>query len=306
MNHEEFLARALETLGCPKNFREVYAEFREYQKITMDILKEFHRICIKSNIHYSLWAGSMLGAVRNGSQIPWDYDVDIMVPLEQKKILIECLNKEMKNDYYVYCPETDPRCQHYIMRISKAGYKSGYLHVDVFYFFGSPNDERERERIALRYRELCDHRFYRLVAPFDVPGFHPRGALYRILGKLNSLRYDIDEEYEEYHRIASMYPYKTSKYILRADQWNFLIYNGTVLERGGSGACHDGNVLEKHYAEDYQTTIPIQTDDGEYMIFTGYERILREKYGDYMKEPPVSECIKEMMHGYSALQYAKK
>ena len=120
-----------------------------------------------------------------------------------------------------------------------------------------------------------------------------------------SFRYNIESEYKEYHAIARQYPYKTSKYILRADQWNFLIYNGKVLERNFSGAQHDGNVLEKHYAEDYRATIPIQTLDGVFMIFKGYDRILRTKYGDYIKEPPISDCIKEMMHGYSALRYAK-
>ena len=84
MNNEEFINEALTNKACPPNFKEVYNRFIVYQKEALNTLKEFHRVCEKNHIPYQLAFGSLLGAVRDGGQIPWDYDIDVMVPYSSK------------------------------------------------------------------------------------------------------------------------------------------------------------------------------------------------------------------------------
>ena len=52
----------------------------ELKKIQLDILNDVHHFCVKNKINYSLAFGTLLGAVRHKGYIPWDDDVDIMMP----------------------------------------------------------------------------------------------------------------------------------------------------------------------------------------------------------------------------------
>lgn len=52
-------------------------DFRRMQLLELEMLVEFHKLCIKHNINYVLFGGSMLGAVRHKGFIPWDDDADI-------------------------------------------------------------------------------------------------------------------------------------------------------------------------------------------------------------------------------------
>ena len=44
------------------------------------ILREMVNFCEREGITYSLAWGSLLGAIREGGIIPWDYDIDDMMP----------------------------------------------------------------------------------------------------------------------------------------------------------------------------------------------------------------------------------
>ena len=52
----------------------------DIQQVSLDILKDIHSFCQKENIKYSLAYGTLIGAIRHRGFIPWDDDVDIMMP----------------------------------------------------------------------------------------------------------------------------------------------------------------------------------------------------------------------------------
>ena len=52
----------------------------EVRKVQLGVLGEFDRLCRSHGLTYYLAYGTLLGAVRHGGYIPWDDDVDVMMP----------------------------------------------------------------------------------------------------------------------------------------------------------------------------------------------------------------------------------
>ena len=133
---------------------ELYGGFKVYQDSVVRSLFEFDKVCRKNDIRYYLGFGSLLGFFRDGENLPWDYDIDVVVPYPEKERLIEALKKDLCKEYYFYCPEIDPKCRHYCMRITQKGYDSAAVHMDVFFLIGVPENKEKRERIRAQIKKV--------------------------------------------------------------------------------------------------------------------------------------------------------
>lgn len=107
-------------------------EFRKMQLIQRDMIKELDRVCRENNIRYSIFCGTLLGAVRHKGYIPWDDDADIAMlreDYEQFKKVANQLNPEI---CFFQDHETDPEYRWGYAKLRRTGttfIRAGQEHV---------------------------------------------------------------------------------------------------------------------------------------------------------------------------------
>ena len=278
MTSEEFLKEALQYEACPDNFREIYEKFQSFQRATLSTLLEFHRVCELHHVEYQLTYGSLLGVIRDGGQVPWDYDIDVIVPYEEKQHLIEVLEKDLDRRFYFYCPDRNKKCRHMIMRLAPVEYRTEALHVDVFFLVGSPEDAAARKLYAKRIKEIAHKRYGKLVNIRE----EATGDLRRYLSllrrkKLPALFVRLDKIQREYEALCLQYSSKASSYCISADSYA------------------DWREYPTHML--WETKL-IEADFGEIRIPVHYDALLKLFYGDYQMVPPIEKRIREVLYNY--------
>ena len=78
----------------------------EIKATMLPILKCVHEFCETNNIRYSMSGGSLIGTVRHKGYIPWDDDIDIMLPRPDYDRLVKSFNSSQTRYRLISC-ETD-------------------------------------------------------------------------------------------------------------------------------------------------------------------------------------------------------
>ena len=286
MNKTEFLSEVKQSSICPKSFESIYSQFQQFQQASLDTLLEVHRVCELNGVHYELACGSLLGLVRDGGLVPWDYDADIIVPYEEKAKLVDALNRDLKAGFYHYSPETDKKCRHMKMRIAPVEYRTEALHVDVWFFVGTPEDRDERAAYEKRIARLSRMRFGKLVNIREESIGNPKEYLkLLLLNKLPSLFVSLKSIDAEYRKLCSMYPSSAATYCVAADTY-------AVWREIPSRLLWDTKVVRCAY--------------GEVRIPEHFDEILTILYGDYHTVPPLENRLFEVMDNYRRIIWFSK
>ena len=120
----------------------------EIKKIQLEILEDVSRFCDENNIRYTLYFGSLLGAVRHGGYIPWDDDIDLAMPRidyekfvrefckssSQYKIIKHDINKRIYAQFAKIS-----RCDTILIEDADIEYELG-VNIDVFPIDGIPSN----------------------------------------------------------------------------------------------------------------------------------------------------------------------
>ena len=78
---------------------------KEVQQVSLDILRDVHTFCVQNGIRYSLQGGSLLGAIRHEGFIPWDDDIDIIMPRPDYERF--CSSYKSSKNYKLICKGND-------------------------------------------------------------------------------------------------------------------------------------------------------------------------------------------------------
>lgn len=239
------------------------------------IMDEIHRICVDNNINYTLAGGSLIGAVRHKGFIPWDDDIDVMMPYKDySKFCDIVFNMDhewlefkvagrTKNFYHTILKAYDKRTT----LIQKHTNEPFGVFVDIFPCVYVGNT---------RKRAVFEYYFYRIFA----------APLLR-----KTVRYEDKNIFKEgfISFIGKLVPTSLCVSCIR---WN---YARLSKKRTKYSTDLDGltkGIVYTDYIEDFKLG---EFEDRSYFILQKAHEYLSSVFGDYMALPPVEKRIPHLI-----------
>ena len=258
---------------------------REIQMIELDILLMFDHYCKEHNLNYSIYGGTMLGAVRHSGFIPWDDDMDLCMERSQYQKLIETVSLYPLPDKYRLFSVIDKGYTKPFIKIINTETRVKNLEkdicsgvwIDIFPIDGTPENEfmclAFTQRIMFLERLLFAATTSLLKAK-TVKGKICKIMLFplaRVLG-VNSIIKRID-------KVAQKYKYQESKFV------GNIVWNDVGLRTRQHRALFTG----------YQE---IEFEGHKVSIQNNWESVLLNLYGNYRVLPPEDERRNHHVEAY--------
>lgn len=235
------------------------------KEISLEILKDVSNFCENNNITYFLACGTLLGAIKYKGFIPWDDDIDIMMPRpDYNRFLDLYINQNYKllkpsEGRYYYAKVYDTKT----IKLEKGliNKNNTGVDIDIFPLDGIVNDKEVIDKIMSKSSKL--ELLLRLANQNIFLRKNPLKAINRIvpriIGRKNLVRM--------IEKNAQTYDYDNSEYVIRVRN----------TPNGFSGALPK-SIYEKDKAE----------FEGEmYYVPKGYDTWLKQFYGEnYLTETP--------------------
>ena len=257
-------------------------EQRRLWDIQLEILDVIDQVCRENKLHYSLYAGSLLGAVRHQGFIPWDDDLDVCMPRQDYERFLEVWKNEDHPGFLIQNKRNTPSFTQSFSKIrkehttflqynwEKRRYHTG-IFVDIFPIDRYPATfvgQKVFQWQCLKY-QLYTREF---VPPKASPIVKAISKLFLLMAsKSQRIKYrtefenrlDILSEKKELHTVA--------------------IESTVTMSRS----------LPTDLLDEY---VYLPFEGKRYQCFAKWDEYLTLKYGDYMQLPPIEERVWKHYH----------
>lgn len=259
------------------------AELKERE---LKLLSFFHDYCETNNLRYWLSAGSLIGAVRHKGFIPWDDDIDIGMPREDYMKLIDNYPREGIDGIRLLTPFTQHDCPITFGKLYdtttlkmdnevEEKYQQYGIDIDIFPWDNAPESIQE---INSFYKK----QYYRFKVFLGIVGKYRKEksvmktvvkAIFMTFCKLLAKLHVLD---------ASSISLAINEAAMEYKEGQFLCSSTQPLGRAAKGVASK---------ECFDKLILADFENKKFYIPSGYDEVLRNIYGDYMKLPPKSQQV---------------
>ena len=256
--------------------------------VQLNLSAELLRVCEKHNLTCIASGGTLLGAIRHDGFIPWDNDMDFVMPRKDYDLLCEKYADEFENPYFLQTAQRDPHWfrGHACLRDSRTtcfgrldkGNKESNsgIYVDIFPLDGVPSKDKKIGEKVFRTRvrtlkAMCmaanyGDKYYNAVSS-------KKGFLIKTLVgiyKLHGTRESLDKKY---HALCKKYSGN------KENDLQLVSFEYTPGSRWDFTYTYDNAfTVTNHVFENMMIPIPV-----------AYDICLRDQFGDYMSFPPMDK-----------------
>lgn len=252
----------------------------DFQRVSTDILKAVDAFCCENQINYSVGYGTLIGTIRHQGFIPWDDDIDLVMPRPDYEKFVSTFN-EYSDIFKVAAPELDqsyyaPYANVYDTRTllieprNRHGFEMG-VKIDIFPIDGVTNEidayKRQCKQLNFINRIMAAKR-----RPLKqcIGESWKKGMVIMVVKIIFAmLSYRTIQKY--IHKIALRYKFEESEYV------DNVVYSPYFAKR------HSQNCYHKF------VRMPFEKE--QVSVAFGYDEILSTIYGDYMKLPPENQRV---------------
>ncbi len=226
---------------------------KEIQDELFKLLIRVDTIFRENNVTYFMGFGTLLGAVRHGGFIPWDDDIDIIVPKQELRRAQEILSKHLPHYYSVI------------------SLRNGTLAWDVDFRV------RDNRTVLDNETQTLDSGIY--IDIIEMPEIGSRNRLNYV--KLKKLRRKVHSNQSPFiKKVVSFLPYCMISFVFSINELRsrekFLIVSDKL-----SGGMYK--------SEDVFPLIELVFQNRSFYAPNDYKKVLTDMYGNYMELPPESE-----------------
>lgn len=242
---------------------------KQIQSIENEMLKETLEILRSNNIPFYMCCGSVLGTIRHKGPIPWDTDMDILIPLPKLEKARNCLEKELSSRFCIDDLRNNKGYKNFFPRVAMPNTSSDTLHIDLFPIMGLPDDEKEQLKIC---KEIQKRQHVMIILKHMRGNISNPNLIKNIIGCVIEIfcsPYSKKKLTQQYYKLISKYDYETSKYVMNAC--------------GHYGAK---NIFEKSV---FGTPVMQPYCDFEVPLPEQWDFYLKRYYKEYMQLPPEEE-----------------
>ena len=246
---------------------------QELKDIEFDILKVFDAFCKENNIRYYFAYGTLLGAIRYKKFIPWDDDVDLLVPREDYERLVSIYKDSER--YRLFSPEREPKFLYPFAKLCdmttrkvEGGYNNGVelgVDIDIFPLDHWDHDlEKAKNEAKLIKRYMSFLTLSKLQKP-DSKSSVKRfiKGIVMIFCKMLGSKFFINKINQ-----ATIRPEQKGSAYIGTKSW--CVYG-------------ERNIIP---SEAFDNIVEVEFEGEMFPAPAGYDTYLTCLYGDYLPEPP--------------------
>ena len=257
-------------------------DLEQIKQVEFELLKKFRDVCKENGFNYSLMGGTLLGAVRHGGFIPWDDDIDLIMPRPDYEKFVEyckthdtdfALMSDRTNDGYAYLfgKVMDKNTELVELVGNRNNVELG-VFIDIFIYDGMGNTEEEAKKNFRKSSFLRE-----LLVAYNWTKF--------FRSKTKAWYYEpIRFAFFLCSRLVS------HKKLIKAVEKKYKDLDFYSCEYVGN-LCSDKRELSIIKRSEIDTYTTLKFEGEEFSVFGGYETYLKNMFGDYMQLPPEDKRV---------------